>query len=60
MNAAKVRLKGQYGISGYPTFILLNNDGKTEIARLKAGRDKTVASFIAEVKAALGNEAPIR
>lgn len=46
-------LKEQYGIRSYPTFILLKPDGITELARLKAGRDKTPAGFIKEVKAQL-------
>lgn len=40
----------QYGIEGYPTFILLDQDGKTELGRLSAGQDKTPASFQAEIK----------
>ncbi|MDF7824408.1 thioredoxin family protein [Pontiellaceae bacterium B12227] len=50
------RLKDQYEISGYPTFILLRPDGKTECARLRAGRNKTPESFIGEIKAALTKE----
>lgn len=42
-------LKGQYEISGYPTFVLLKPDGKIELGRLKAGRNKTPASFIEEI-----------
>jgi protein disulfide-isomerase len=49
-------LKEQYKISGYPTFVLLKPDGTTELARLKAGRDKTPSSFIEEVKALLNTE----
>jgi hypothetical protein len=45
-------LKKQYEISGYPTFVLLRPDGNTEIARLKAGRNKTAETFIEEIKAA--------
>ena len=43
-------LSTQYGIEGYPTFILLDQDGKTELGRLSAGQDKTPASFQAEIK----------
>lgn len=46
-------LKEQYEIRGLPTFVLLKPDGQTELGRLKAGRNKTPASFIAEVKALL-------
>ena len=44
-------LKERYEVGGYPTFVLLNPDGQTELGRLKAGRNKTPASFIEEVKA---------
>lgn len=43
-------LQMQYGVRGYPTYIVLDSDGKTELGRLGAGRDKTAASFIQEVK----------
>ena len=49
-------LKDQYGISGYPTFVLLAPDGTTEVARLKAGRNKTPESFIKEITDALDNK----
>ena len=48
-------LKEEYGISGFPTFIIIAADGETELGRLSAGRDKTPASFIAEVEATLQN-----
>ncbi|VGO15842.1 Disulfide bond reductase DsbH [Pontiella desulfatans] len=43
-------LKDEYGIRGYPTFVVLDQDGKTELGRLKSGRDKTPESFQAELK----------
>jgi len=49
-------LKERYEIRGYPTFVLLNPDGQTELGRLKAGRNKIPASFIGEVKALLNSE----
>ena len=44
-------LKGEYGIRGYPTFVVLDSDGTTELGRLGSGRDKTPASFQAELEA---------
>ncbi len=49
-------LKEQYGITGYPTFVLLDSDGTTELGRLKAGRDKNAVSFIKEINALLKTE----
>ncbi len=49
-------LKEQYGITGYPTFVLLKIDGTTEFGRLKAGKQKPPESFIDEVKALLNTE----
>lgn len=44
-------LKAQFEIRGYPTYIILDSDGKTKLGKLGAGREKTPASFIAEFKA---------
>lgn len=44
------KLQEEYGIEGFPTFIILDSDGKTELGRLSAGRDKTPESFEAELK----------
>jgi hypothetical protein len=49
-------LKEKYGITGYPTFVVLKPNGQTELGRLKAGRNKTPESFIEEVKALLNAE----
>jgi protein disulfide-isomerase len=43
-------LKTEYGIRGFPTFVLLDDDGKTELGRLGAGRNKTPESFQREVQ----------
>ncbi len=43
------QLQKQFGVRGYPTYVLLDSDGETEIGRLGAGRDKTPASFMEEV-----------
>lgn len=43
-------LQQQYGIRGFPTFIVLDDDAKTVMGQLSAGRDKNPQSFIAELK----------
>ena len=44
-------LKSEYGIRGYPTFVVLDSDGTTELGRLGSGRDKTPQSFQSELEA---------
>ena len=39
-------LKQQFGVRGYPTYVVLDSDGKSKLGQLGAGRDKTPASFI--------------
>ncbi len=43
------RLQEQFGVQGYPTYVLLDSDATTELGRLGAGEDKTPVSFIGEV-----------
>lgn len=43
------RLQQQFGVRGYPTYIVLDSDGKTVLGKLGAGRDKTAQSFIKEM-----------
>jgi protein disulfide-isomerase len=43
-------LKKEYGVTGYPTFVVLDDDGETELGRLKSGRDKTPGSFQGELQ----------
>jgi len=43
------RLQSQFEVRGYPTYILLDSNGKSILGRLGAGKDKTAESFIAEV-----------
>ncbi|NOY00222.1 MAG: thioredoxin fold domain-containing protein [Verrucomicrobia bacterium] len=42
------KLKGEFGVQGYPSYVILDSDGKTKIGQLGAGKDKTPESFIAE------------
>ena len=39
-----------YGVEGYPTYIILDSDGETELGRLGAGQTKTAEIFIEEIK----------
>lgn len=41
-------LQQQFGVRGYPTYVVLDSDGESQLGRLGAGRDKTPASFIKE------------
>jgi thiol-disulfide isomerase/thioredoxin len=47
------KLKEKFAIEGYPTYIILDKDGTTELGRLGAGEDKTPESFIQEVNEVL-------
>jgi thioredoxin-related protein len=42
-------LKKAFGVSGFPTYVLLESDGETELGRLGSGKDKTPESFAKEV-----------
>lgn len=44
------QLQSQFGVSGYPTYIILDSDGETVLGQLGAGRDKTPDAFIEELK----------
>ena len=46
-------LAEQFGVRGYPTYVLLDSDGETVVAQLGAGREKTPESFIDEIEEAL-------
>jgi thioredoxin-related protein len=41
-------LKGEFKVSGYPTYIILDSDGKSVLGRLSAGKEKTPSTFIKE------------
>ena len=44
------KLQEQFGVRGFPTYVVLDNDGKTKLGQLGAGRDKTPSTFIDEFK----------
>ena len=46
--ARNKKLKEQFGVGGYPTYVILDSDGETKIGQLGAGKDKTPESFIQE------------
>ena len=48
--ARNAALQSEFGIEGFPTFVVLDDDGQTELGRLGSGRDKTPASFQAEME----------
>lgn len=43
-------LQTKYNVQGFPTFVLLDDDGETELGRLGSGKDKTPASFQGEME----------
>ncbi len=43
-------LKSEFGVRGFPTFVVLDDDGATELGRLTAGREKSPASFQKELR----------
>ena len=43
-------LQSKYGVQGFPTFIVLDDDGETLLGQLGSGRDKTPASFQGELE----------
>ena len=44
------QLQGRFNVEGYPTFVVLDADGATELGRLSAGRGKSPQSFSAELR----------
>ena len=42
------KLKDQFAVRGYPTYVIIDSDGKTTLGKLGAGRSKTPKSFITE------------
>jgi protein disulfide-isomerase len=50
-------LSTQFGVEGFPTFVLLDSDGTTELGKLQAGQEKTPTSFEGEIEGLLKNSA---
>lgn len=46
-------LQRQFGVRGYPTYIILDSDGKRELGRLGASRDASPGGFIAALEKTL-------
>ncbi len=42
------KLKAQFGVRGYPSYVILDSDGETKLGQLGAGKGKTPSSFIDE------------
>jgi thioredoxin-related protein len=47
------KLQERFKVEGYPTFVLLDSDGQTELGRLSAGQGKSPGSFAMEVRQVL-------
>jgi hypothetical protein len=43
-------LSRQFGVEGYPTYILLAADGSTRLGQLGASRNATPEAFIADIR----------
>jgi len=50
-------LAARFGVEGYPTYIVLDDDGQTQLGQLGADRDITPEVFIAKLKEVLQNRA---
>ena len=46
------KLQAEFGVGGYPTFIILDSDGKTPLGQLGASKDASPAGFIKQFKGA--------
>lgn len=49
--ARNEKLKDQFEVRGFPSYVILASDGETKIGQLGAGKGKTPESFISEFKA---------
>ena len=47
------KLSETFGVQGYPTYVVLDSDGKTQIGQLGASKEATPKDFIDQVKNAL-------
>jgi len=50
-------LSEQFGVEGYPTYVVLDDDGKTQLGRLGAERNITAESFIRKLNGVFGGRA---
>ena len=46
-------LQAKFGVRGYPSYIVLDNDGETKLGQLGASREATPKSFIQQTKGVL-------
>ncbi|MDA7614391.1 thioredoxin family protein [Verrucomicrobiales bacterium] len=46
------KLQAEFGVRGYPTFVVLDSDGKTPLGQLGASQDASPAGFIKQFKGA--------
>jgi thioredoxin-related protein len=44
------KLQSKYGVRGFPTFIVLDQDGETKVGQLGASQDVTPKSFVQQVE----------
>jgi thioredoxin-related protein len=51
--ARNAALSEQYGVEGYPAYVILDDDGKTKLGQLGADRNITPEAFIAKLKEVL-------
>ena len=46
------KLQAEFGVQGYPTFVVLDSDGKTRLGQLGASQDASPSGFIKQFKGA--------
>lgn len=51
--ARNEKLSETFGVQGYPTYVVLDSDGKTQIGQLGASKEATPKDFIEKFKTAL-------
>ena len=52
------KLQTEFGVKGFPTYVVLDSDGKTKLGQLGAGKEKTPSTFIEEFKGVVRMSAP--
>ena len=55
--ARNTELQKKYSVRGFPTFVILDDDGETELGRITAGQSKTAESVIGELTVLFKNRA---